>query len=139
MTKVKGHADEEMVQVGQVPELDRLGNNAADEAADFGRRRVDPPVTDARRDCLVFVGGGIPLFCIRIASSLPSLVRWSIMMILWALPRILSFGLLVLCPKRRWIVHAVRDRAMPPGPALIWASDWVSLFPSAVPVLDVKA
>ena len=39
VTKVKGHADEDMVQVGRVRELDQLGN-AADEAADFGRRRV---------------------------------------------------------------------------------------------------
>ena len=29
-----------MVRCGQVREVDRLGNNAADEAADFGRRRV---------------------------------------------------------------------------------------------------
>ena len=35
-----GHADEEMVKVGQVRELDRLGNDAADEAADLGRGRV---------------------------------------------------------------------------------------------------
>ena len=62
VTKVKGHADAEMVRVGQVRELDKLGNDAADEAADFGRQRVDPAVTDARRTCLVYVGGGIPLF-----------------------------------------------------------------------------
>ena len=40
VTKVKGHADEGMVFDGRVRELDRLGNNAADEAADFGRRRA---------------------------------------------------------------------------------------------------
>ena len=39
ITKVKGHADESMVQVGMVRELDPVGNNTADEAADFGRRR----------------------------------------------------------------------------------------------------
>ena len=33
---------------GQVRELDKLGNNAADEAADLGRRRVDHNVVDAR-------------------------------------------------------------------------------------------
>ena len=33
---------------GRVREVDRLGNNAADEAADFGRRRVGPAVIDAR-------------------------------------------------------------------------------------------
>ena len=49
VTKVKGHADVVMVFDGRVRELDRLGNNAADEAADFGRRRVGPAVIDARR------------------------------------------------------------------------------------------
>ena len=48
VTKVKGHADEGMVFDGRVRELDRLGNNAADEAADFGRSRVGPAVVDAR-------------------------------------------------------------------------------------------
>ena len=37
ITKVKGHADEGLVLDGRVRELDRLGNSAADEAADFGR------------------------------------------------------------------------------------------------------
>ena len=40
VTKVKGHADEGLVLDGRVRDLDRLGNNAADEEADFGRRRV---------------------------------------------------------------------------------------------------
>ena len=46
ITEVKGHADQGMVLDGRVRELDRLGNNAADEAADFGRRSVG----DARRN-----------------------------------------------------------------------------------------
>ena len=50
IAKVKGHADEGMVSDGRVRELDRLGNNAADEAADFGRRRVGLAVVDARRN-----------------------------------------------------------------------------------------
>ena len=50
VSKVKGHADEAMVRSGQVREVDRLGNNAADEAADFGRRRVGNAVIDARRN-----------------------------------------------------------------------------------------
>ena len=50
ISKVKGHADEAMVLKGQVREVDRLGNNAADEAADFGRRRVSNAVIDARRN-----------------------------------------------------------------------------------------
>ena len=40
ISKVKGHADEAMVLHGQVREVDRLGNDAADEAADFGRSSV---------------------------------------------------------------------------------------------------
>ena len=50
ITKIKGHADEGMVLDGRVLEVDRLGNDAADEAADFGRRRVCPAVIDARRN-----------------------------------------------------------------------------------------
>ena len=48
-TKVKGHADVCMALDGRVRELDRLGNDAADEAADFGRWRVSNAVIDARR------------------------------------------------------------------------------------------
>ena len=50
VTKVKGHADEGMVSDGRVRELDRLGDNASDEAADFGRRIVGLAVIDARRN-----------------------------------------------------------------------------------------
>ena len=37
ISKVKGHADEEMVRLGQIREVDRIGNDLADDAADFGR------------------------------------------------------------------------------------------------------
>ena len=50
ITKVHGHADEGMVLHGQVREVDRFGNEFADEAADFGRRRVGTAVIDARRN-----------------------------------------------------------------------------------------
>ena len=50
ISKVKGHADEGMVLEGRVRDLDRMGNKAADEAADFGRRRVPVHVVDARRN-----------------------------------------------------------------------------------------
>ena len=62
ISKVKGHADDVMVLHGQVRQDDRLGNDAADEAADFGRRRVSPAVIDARRNQLGFVLGGTLLF-----------------------------------------------------------------------------
>ena len=50
ISKVKGHADDGMVQHGQVRREDKLGNDAADEAADFGRRRVSLVVIDASRN-----------------------------------------------------------------------------------------
>ena len=50
ISEVKGHADESLVRNGQVRALDRHGNIRADEAADFGRRRAWPEVTDARRN-----------------------------------------------------------------------------------------
>ena len=50
ISKVKGHADEPMVRAGAVRDLERLGNNGVDEAADFGRRRVPWWVIDARRN-----------------------------------------------------------------------------------------
>ena len=62
VTKVKGHAYEGMVLDGRVREVDRLGNDAADEAADFGRRRVDHAVVDARRNFCGSVVGGILSF-----------------------------------------------------------------------------
>ena len=50
VTIVKGHADAEMVRAGELRELDELGHDAADGAADFGGRRVDPATIDARRN-----------------------------------------------------------------------------------------
>ena len=61
ITKVKGHADEDMVADGRVRMVDRLGNNAADEAADFGRRRVRPAVIDARRNLSGVCGRWYPV------------------------------------------------------------------------------
>ena len=55
ISKVKGCAGEDMVRQEQVRGLDREGNHRADEGADFGRRRVDPEVIDARRN---------PLWCL---------------------------------------------------------------------------
>ena len=59
VNKVKGHADEGMVLDGRVQKRDRVGHNAADEAADFGRNRVSwQEVVDARRN---FVWGLWPV------------------------------------------------------------------------------
>ena len=53
------HADAGMVGDGGVRELDRIGNNAAHEVADFRRRGVDFLVIDARRNFAGSAGGGI--------------------------------------------------------------------------------
>ena len=58
ISKVKGHADEDMVLHGRVRREDKLGNDAADEAADYGRRRVSPAVVDAPLTCPGFVVAG---------------------------------------------------------------------------------
>ena len=100
VTKVEGHADEGMVFDGRVRELGRLGNNAADEAADLGRRRVGPAVIDARRNLSGVCGRWCPVlldlhrFFIAISRTVVNhdgidgllpLIRWS--------------GLLVHCPR----------------------------------------
>ena len=61
ISKVKGHADDGMVLHGQVRREDKLGNDAADEAADFGRRRVSPAVIDARRNLSGVCGRWYPV------------------------------------------------------------------------------
>ena len=126
ITKVKGHADEGMVADGRVRMVDRLGNNAADEAADFGRRRVGPAVIDARRNLSGVCSRWYPVvhdlhrFFIAIsravvnhdgfAGTAPDPMVW-------------SAGSL---PKRRRLVHAVRNLALLPGPPAIWLGDWVA-------------
>ena len=49
VTKVEGHADEGLVARGRVREVDRIGNDLADAAADLGRKRVHHSISDARR------------------------------------------------------------------------------------------
>ena len=49
VTEVHGHTDEGIVAGGRVREVDRIGSNEADVAADTGRRRVHCSITDAWR------------------------------------------------------------------------------------------
>ena len=111
ITEVKGHADEGMVLDGRVREVDRAGNDAAIEAADFGRRRVGNAVIDARLNLSGVCGRWYPVildlhrFFIAIARAVvnhdggdgtaPDPLVW-------------SAG---AHPKRRRLVHAVRGRA----------------------------
>ena len=110
-----------MVRVGQVRELDRLGNDAADEAADFGRCRVGHVVVGAGRD-LSGVGRRWYLVILQ-------LHRFFIAMSCVVVdhdgddgtgpdPHIWSAGSL---PSRRRFVHVVRNYAMLLGLAPIWS------------------
>ena len=120
VTEVKGHADEDMVFHGRVRELDRLGNDAADEAADFGRRRVGPAIIDARRNLSGVCGSWYPVvldmhrFFIAISRTVVNHYGFDGTA---PDPLIWSAGSL---PKRRRIVHSVRKFAMLPGPPAIW-------------------
>ena len=124
-TKVKGHADAEMVRVGQFREILRIGNDAAEEAADFGRRRVDPAVLDARRNL-----SGV---CRRRYPVILDLHRFFIAISRAVVdhdgregtaldPVIRSAAAL---PQRRRLGDAARNNDMLPGPAAIWVPGWV--------------
>ena len=120
VSKVKGHADEDMVLHGRVRGEDKLGNDAADEAPDFGRRRVSPAVIDARRNLSGVRSRWYPVildlhrFFIAISRAVvnhdgrdgaaPDPLVWSAGAI----------------HKRRRLIHAVRDRAFLPGPPVIF-------------------
>ena len=75
ISKVKGHADEDMVLHGRVRREDKSGNDPADEAADFGRRRVSNVVIDARRSLSGVCNRWYPVvldhhrFCIAISRA----------------------------------------------------------------------
>ena len=113
-------------------ELDKLGNDAADEAADFGRWML--VVT-----CLVSAGVRYPIildlhrFFIAISRAV---VNHDDREGTALDPLVWSAGVL---PKRRRLDHAVRNDAMLPGPAATWASDWVSMPPVLIAADDVCA
>ena len=85
VTEVKGHADEDMVREGGVRQLDRIGNSAADEADDFGRRRVDFAVIDACRNFAGFVASGLSpgLWLVIRMGMVLHLIRWSGLLVLF--------------------------------------------------------
>ena len=135
ISKVNGHADEALVRAGGARDLDRLGNNAADEAVDFGRRRVPWWIIDARR---VFSGVcarwrplvlGLHRFFIAIAGTVVNHDGPALDPLVWSVGG---------APKRRRVVHAVRDRAFLPGPAGIWDGEWGVVAVSCITCHDVE-
>ena len=136
ISKVKGHADEAMVRAGSVRGLDKLGNDGADESADFGRRRVPWWVIDARRNL-----SGV---CSRWRPLVPVLHRFFIAISRAVVdhgegagtvldPLVWSAG---GAPKRRRI--AVRNRAFLPGPPGLWLGPWISIAATPISCSDVE-
>ena len=123
-----------MVRDGGVREQDRVGNNAADDAADFGRRRVDFLVMDARRNFSGVRGRYIKTlhqFFIAIPRAAVNHVGNNGIA---PHPLVWYAGALL---KRRGLVHAVRDRAFLRGPAGTWDGEWISLAAALVTAEDV--
>ena len=136
ISKVKGHADEALVRAGTVRGLDKLGNDGADEAADFGRRRVPWWVLDARRNL-----SGV---CSRWRPVVLVLHRFFIA-ISWAVVNHkvgagTSIDLLVWsagsAPKKRRV--AVRDRAFMPGPLDLWVGSWITVAVTPISCRDIE-
>ena len=110
----------------------------ADEAADFGRRRVPVRVIDARRNLVGVCSRWYPVVChlhrffVAIARAVvnhdggggtaPDPLVW-------------SAGSL---PKRKGVVDAVRNFALLPGPVDLWSGEWVSFGVSGITVEDVR-
>ena len=124
ISKVKGHADEGLVRGGRVRELDELGNDMADQAADLGRRRVRADIVDSRK--------GISDACKHWYPVIRSLHRFFIGIARAVVnndghgglapdPMVWSAGERL---KRIRPVEAVRDYAMLPGPQRLWVGGW---------------
>ena len=139
VSKVKGHADEGLVARGRVREVDRIGNNEADAAADLGRKRVHCVISDARR---VFNRA-----CTKWYPVVKELHRFFIAIARTALnedgmagtaihPNVWSAA---VNPKRRKIERAVRNFAWLPGPDRSWTSAWYRLPVACVGEEDVAS
>ena len=137
ISKVTGHADEALVRAGGARDLDRLGNNGADEAADFGRRRVKWWII-ARRNFSGVCARWRPVvldlhrFFIAIARAVVNHdggAGTSMDPLVWSVGR---------APKRHRVVHAVRDRAFRPGPAGISDGRWVVVAATPITCHDIE-
>ena len=107
-----------MVRTGTVRGLDKLGDDGADEAAEFGRRRFPWWVIDARRNLSGVCSRWRPLvlvlhrFFIAISRAVvhhDGGVGASIDPLVWSAGN---------APKKRRV--AVRNRAFLPGPLDLW-------------------
>ena len=109
-----------MVAMGQVREVDHIGNNEADAAAGMGRRRVHDSITDAGRLFYAACARWYPVvkelqhFFVVIARTVGNLDesgRTSLHPTVWSR---------AANPKRRRVHRAVRDMSWLPGPESLW-------------------
>ena len=113
-----------------------MGNDGADEAADFGRRRVPWWVIDARRNLSGVCSRWRPVvlvlhrFFIAISRAVVNHdggVGTSIDPLVW------SAG---SAPKKRRV--AVRNRAFLPGPPDLWVGSWISVAVTPISCRDIE-
>ena len=120
ISKVKGHADDDMVAVGRVRVEDRVGNDLADRAADFGRRGVSDLVLDVRRRFLSACSSWYPVvlelhrFFIAIAHAAVNEDGGAGVALH---PAVWSSGGLI---KRRRVRVSAWEYAWVPGPVGLW-------------------
>ena len=136
VSKVKGHADEGMVAQGRVRDVDRIGNNEADEAADLGRKRVHHVVSDARRSLNRACTRWYPVVCeffiaiARAALNEDDSAGTSLHPVVWAT---------AANPKRRRVEPVVRNLAWLPGPPGLWTARWSQMPGTCIDGADVAA
>ena len=127
VSKVKGHADEGLVVLGRVREIDRVGNNEADAAASLGRRRVHHSISVAKdvvsKSCAHWypVVRDLHRFFIAIARSVfndDGGSGTSLHRVVWSNNSSL---------RRRRVRAFEGNFARLPGPAALWTSDWYCL------------
>ena len=124
ISKVKGHAEEGLIREGRVRELDKVGNDLADRAADLGRRRVGASLADSRRGFSEACKHWYPIILVLhrffIAIS-RTVVNDDSRGGLAPDPMVWSAG---GKQKRRRPIEAVREFAMLPGPQRLWVGGW---------------
>ena len=115
ISKVKGHADDDLVRRGQVRRVDKVGNDLADDAADRGRLAAGVHIDDARKDfnfaCRKWypIVGDLHRFLVAICRAVLNDDGKG------GMPLILCVGALGPNQRRRlWTQW--RDMAMVPGP-----------------------
>ena len=138
ITKVKGHADEGVVRDGGVRELDRLAamrlmTRLTWVAAGLNCRSLMMgefcwslwSVVPGDSDTASFFNAISRAVVNHVDGdgTAPDSLVWSV-----GTP-----------PKKTWLVHAVQDHVVLPGPSIIWEGEWVALASAPITAADIEA